>query len=106
MHPHKFADDTKLALFSLQKRELRGDLIAPYSSPKGGCSRVEVSLFSQTAATGQEVMTLSCTWGGSGYILGKDSSQEVVKHWNGLPREVVESLPLDVAEMLSHSLKQ
>jgi len=45
---------------------------------------------------GQEVMVLSCARGDSGGIFGKISSLKEVKHWNWLPREMVESPSLEV----------
>ncbi|KAK4826636.1 hypothetical protein QYF61_010564 [Mycteria americana] len=56
-----------LGLFSLEKRRLRGDLIALCNCLKGG---------------GREV--------------GSGSSPRVIKHWTRLPRAVVESPSLGV----------
>ncbi|KAK4818961.1 LOW QUALITY PROTEIN: hypothetical protein QYF61_022628 [Mycteria americana] len=73
----------QMGLFSLEKRRLRGDLIALYNYLKGGCSQ---------QAIGQEENATNCTRGGLDWILGK----MFVKHWNRLPREVVESPSLEV----------
>ncbi|KAK4831975.1 hypothetical protein QYF61_020358 [Mycteria americana] len=63
-----------LGLFSLEKRRLRGDLIALYNCLKGGCRegrfRLDIRKFYFT--------------------------ERVIKHWNRLRREVVESPSLEV----------
>ncbi|KAK4809949.1 hypothetical protein QYF61_002906 [Mycteria americana] len=64
----------ELGLFSLEKRRLRRDLIALYNYLKGGCRegrfRLDIRKF---------------------YFI-----ERVVKHWNRLPSEVVESPSLEV----------
>ncbi|KAK4829409.1 hypothetical protein QYF61_003973 [Mycteria americana] len=64
----------ELGLFSLEKRRLRGDLIALYNYLKGGCREGRFRLD----------------------IRKNFFPERVIKHWKRLPREVVESPSLEV----------
>ncbi|KAK4817195.1 hypothetical protein QYF61_003588 [Mycteria americana] len=68
-----------LGLLSLEKRRLRGDLIALYSCLKGGCRELSQGRFRL------DIRKFYFT-------------ERVVQHWTRLPREGVESPSLEVSK--------
>lgn len=81
------------------KRMFWGDLIAIYSYLKGGCSEGGISLFSHITVIGQQGMALKLRLDIMNYYYYYFIfffTGRVVRHCRRLPREVVESLSLDM----------